>query len=68
MEAKCSDDENIPLKGDPIYQWPEDLLQPTAVIFLELDEETRSQRMRERVGAETKEEKKLKEDPILRQR
>ena len=68
MEAKCSDDENILLKGDSIYQWPEDLLQPTAAIFLELDEETRSQRMHERVGAETKEEKKLKEDPILRQR
>ena len=68
LEAKCGSEANIPPKGHSIYQWPGDLLKPSAVIFLELSEEDRMSRLRERGVTETDEEMKLKKSRLLRQR
>ncbi len=59
---------NIPPKGNSIYQWPDDLLKPSAVIFLELSESERVQRIRKRSGEETSEESELRKSQLLRQR
>ena len=68
MEAECGDERNIPPKGNSIYQWPDDLLKPSIVIFLELSERDRVLRMRERGEKETSEELKLKNSQLLQQR
>jgi thymidylate kinase len=56
VEAKCGGEINIPPKENCIYQWCNDLLKPSAVIFLELSERDRLLRMRERGDEETNEE------------
>ena len=68
VEAKCGGEMNIPPKGNSIYQWPHDLLKPSAVIFLELSERDRVLRMRERGEKETREELELRNSQLLRQR
>ena len=66
-EAKCGSETNIPSKGHSIYQWPSDLLKPSAVVFLELNERDRILRLSERGAGESMEEMKLR-DGQLRKR
>lgn len=68
MEAKCGSKEIIPAKGHTIYQWPSDLLKPSAVIVLELNESDRVLRMRTRGEEESKGEIQLRNDQFLRRR
>ena len=68
MEAKCGSEINIPPKGNSIYQWPDDLLKPSAVIFLELCERDRVLRMDERGEEESHGELQLRKCRLLRQR
>lgn len=68
MEAKCGGETNIPPKGNTIYQWPSDLLKPTAVLFLDLCESDRLKRMKTRGEIETNEELQLRNSQLLRQR
>ncbi|XP_028393221.1 UMP-CMP kinase 2, mitochondrial-like [Dendronephthya gigantea] len=68
LEGKCGSEENIPAKGHTIYQWPRDLLKPSAVIFLDLNESERAQRMNKRGEEETKEELQLRFCQFLRKR
>ena len=67
-EAKCGGEINILPRGNPIYQWPDDLLKPSAVVYLELSESDRVLRMHERGEAETNEELQLKKSQLFRQR
>ena len=67
-EAKCGGEINIPPRGNSIYQWPDDLLKPSAVIYLELNESDRVLRMRDRGEEETNEESQLRKSQLLRQR
>ena len=60
MEAKCGGETNIPPKGNTIYQWPSDLLKPSAVLFLDLCESDRLKRMKTRGEVETNEELQLR--------
>ena len=68
QDAKCGDASTIPPKGHPIYKWPSDLLRPSAVIFLVLDEEERQARMLKRGSSETNEEAMLTKSRLLRER
>lgn len=68
VEGKCGGEKNIPAKGHAIYQWPGDLLKPSAVIFLYLHESDRVQRLNERGEGETKEELQLRYSSFLRRR
>ncbi|CAB4032941.1 UMP-CMP kinase 2, mitochondrial [Paramuricea clavata] len=68
VEAKCGSEINIPPKGNFIYQWPDDLLKPSAVIFLDLCEMDRVLRMNERGERESNEELQLRKNQLLRQR
>lgn len=60
-------DEHLPPRGDDLYKWPEDLLKPSAIIFLKTKERERDRRMMERdeVSAE---EMQLKESSLFRNR
>ncbi|XP_063241784.1 UMP-CMP kinase 2, mitochondrial-like [Bacillus rossius redtenbacheri] len=55
----------VPAAGDPVYDWPADLLRPDAVLFLDVSEEVRNSRLSSR-AATTPEEDKLKEDRVFR--
>ena len=68
LEAKCGGEMNIPAKGNAIYQWPSDLLKPSAVLFLHLCESDRLKRIETREEAETNEELQLRNSQLLRQR
>ncbi|XP_046847252.1 UMP-CMP kinase 2, mitochondrial-like isoform X2 [Xenia sp. Carnegie-2017] len=68
LESKCGNERNIPTKGHPLYKWPEDLMKPSAVIFLELGEEDRIRRLRGRSKTGTTEEILLEKSQLLRQR
>ena len=68
LEAKCGDEMNIPAKGNAIYQWPCDLLKPSAVLFLDLCESDRLKRIETRGEGETNEELQLRNSQLLRQR
>ena len=59
---------NIPAKGNDIYQWPSDLLKPSAVLFLDLCESDRLKRIETRGEGETNEELQLRNSQLLRQR
>lgn len=41
-------DVEMPPQGDSFYKWPEDLLKPTLVIFLDVEENVRLQRLSRR--------------------
>lgn len=60
-------DKHLPPPGDDLYKWPEDLLKPSAIIFLKTKEGERDRRMMERdeVSAE---EMQLKESSLFRNR
>ena len=68
QEANCGDESSIPPKGHSIYQWPSDLLRPSAVICLVLNEEERQVRMGHRGCPETNEEANLTKSQLLRER
>ena len=68
QDAKCGDASTIPPKGHPIYQWPSDLLKPSTVIFLVLNEKERQARMLKRGYSETNEEVMLTKSRLLRER
>ena len=66
-EACRGIDEHIPPAGDELYRWPDDLLKPSAVVFLTTKEEERDRRMSER-DEMTEEELQMKERKVLRKR
>ncbi|XP_028391077.1 UMP-CMP kinase 2, mitochondrial-like [Dendronephthya gigantea] len=68
IEAKCGDEKAIPPAGNSVYQWPSNLLKPTAVFFLELSEDERQKRLTGRGGNETEEESQLRSCPLLQRR
>ncbi|XP_060085838.1 UMP-CMP kinase 2, mitochondrial-like [Ylistrum balloti] len=57
-----------PERGHPVYQWPTDLLKPTAGLFLTVGEEIRKQRLQGRGIEKTFEEQSLDKDQLFRQR
>ncbi|XP_067650381.1 UMP-CMP kinase 2, mitochondrial-like [Haliotis asinina] len=64
-ETSLSD---LPPLGHVTYNWPCDLLRPSVVLFLNVTEEVRKQRMNFRDEAMTYEEKILDTDALFRQR
>nr|CAI5842258.1 unnamed protein product [Callosobruchus analis] len=56
----------LPVKGDPMYKWPEDLFQPDIVIFLDVSEEVRKERQSRRKNI-TVQENMLNTDLKFRQ-
>ncbi|XP_033762619.1 UMP-CMP kinase 2, mitochondrial-like [Pecten maximus] len=59
---------DLPGRGHSVYQWPTDLLRPTAVLFLTVGEEIRKQRLQGRGIEKTFEERSLDKDQLFRQR
>lgn len=60
---------DLPPADHRIYFWPQDLLQPTAVIYLKVSENVRHQRMQSRhEKVLTFEEDRLKKVALFRQR
>ncbi|XP_046371058.2 uncharacterized protein LOC124145357 [Haliotis rufescens] len=57
-----------PPPGHITYNWPCDLLRPTVVLFLNVTEDVRKQRMNFREAAMTYEEQRLDTDALFRQR
>ncbi|KAK7869527.1 hypothetical protein R5R35_002301 [Gryllus longicercus] len=59
---------SLPSAGDPVYKWPEDLIKPDLVLFLDVTEQTRNIRHARRVkrGETTKEEEQLVKDEAFR--
>ncbi|XP_021340805.1 UMP-CMP kinase 2, mitochondrial-like isoform X2 [Mizuhopecten yessoensis] len=66
--ANESSTGDLPRSGHPVYQWPTDLLRPTAVLFLTVGEEKRKQRLQGRGIEKTFEERSLDKDQLFRQR
>ncbi|EFA00847.2 UMP-CMP kinase 2, mitochondrial-like Protein [Tribolium castaneum] len=46
----------MPPEGDSFYKWPQDLLQPSIVIFLDVDEDVRLERLSRRKTTTTQED------------
>ncbi|CAD5111933.1 DgyrCDS1195 [Dimorphilus gyrociliatus] len=66
-ETCFSKQEELPEPGDEIYNWPEDLLKPTAVIFLKVSEEERLRRIYSRDGDNiTVEESQISKNSLFR--
>lgn len=66
-ESYYGTEEYLPPRDHPIYNWPNDLLQPTAVIFLKTSESYRDERVNIRTDI-TSEEKEISENKMFRQR
>lgn len=61
------DKVEIPPEGDSFYQWPEDLLKPDIVLFLDVSEDVRNQRLARR-KLSTSQEGLLKQSLQFRQK
>ena len=59
---------DLPGVGHPVYNFPQDLLKPTLILFLTVNEDVRKQRLRDRGVHATFEEKSLDRDQLFRQR
>ena len=60
-DCGTNDEAALPPVGDPIYEWPVDLVRPTLVVFLKVSEEERVRRILlrcEREGIAINEEEK----------
>ncbi|XP_031703815.1 UMP-CMP kinase 2, mitochondrial [Anarrhichthys ocellatus] len=57
---------NLPAEGSEVYRWPSDLLQPSLVVLLTLDQEERKRRLGNRGQGETKEEQELDHNQLFR--
>ncbi|XP_065164016.1 UMP-CMP kinase 2, mitochondrial-like [Atheta coriaria] len=57
---------DLPARGNPVYRWPADLIQPDVVLFLSVSEHERQRRQARRKEV-TKEEMMLKEIHSFRQ-
>lgn len=57
----------LPQEGNPLYNWPSDLVKPDLVLFLELDESIRRTRHRNRSTTITEEEQQLEQDRLFRE-
>lgn len=66
--ANESSTGDLPVCGHSVYQWPGDLLRPTAVLFLTVGEKIRKQRLQGRGIEKTFEEQSLDKDQLFRQR
>ncbi|XP_041366737.1 UMP-CMP kinase 2, mitochondrial-like [Gigantopelta aegis] len=64
-ETSCAD---LPPAGHNVYQWPEDLLKPTSILFLSVSESVRRKRLDQRGREMTREERWLGKDTFFRQR
>ncbi|XP_071052795.1 UMP-CMP kinase 2, mitochondrial-like isoform X2 [Onthophagus taurus] len=60
-QIKC-----LPPKGDKIYNWPSDLIQPDMVVFLDVSEEERQRRHEIRNTTNTNQEQLLKSQKEFR--
>lgn len=58
---------DLPARGNPVYRWPADLIQPDVVLFLSVSEHERQRRQARRKEV-TKEEMMLKEIHSFRQK
>lgn len=58
----------LPDKSDSYYEWPEDMLKPDVVIFLEVAEHLRQERHERRNTTNTKQEQLLKNDNEFRKK
>lgn len=65
--ADCPELDEIPQKDDPIYNWPEDLMQPDIIAYLCVNEEVRLKRIRNRPSF-TEQENLLKNQPEFRKK
>ncbi|KAK3108168.1 hypothetical protein FSP39_002499 [Pinctada imbricata] len=63
-----SSDSDLPPPGHRVYRWPSDLVQPTLILFLTVSEEIRKQRIQNRGGEKTHEEKVMEKDQLFRKR
>lgn len=63
-------DEYLPEKGDECYEWPRDLMKPSAVVFLTTKEKERDNRMitREKTEKLTDEEHQMRKSGAFRKR
>ncbi|XP_057314991.1 UMP-CMP kinase 2, mitochondrial-like isoform X2 [Hydractinia symbiolongicarpus] len=66
-EVAVGIEHHLPDEGDSLYAWPEDLLRPSAVLFLTTPEKHRDVRVNEREDV-TAEEKEISENERLRMR
>lgn len=66
-EAAYGVTEHLPSSGDPIYNWPVDLLKPTAIVYLTTPEKNRDNRLNDR-DEMTYEEIEISENEKLRKR
>jgi UMP-CMP kinase 2 len=57
----------LPPRGDPLYNWPEDLTKPDIVLFLNVDEKVRRDRHKGRNTTNTDEEQQLAKDSVFRE-
>ncbi|KAH3715064.1 hypothetical protein DPMN_057768 [Dreissena polymorpha] len=64
-ETSMSD---LPGAGHPVYDWPGDLVRPTLVLFLTVQEEVRRRRLSDRGVLATFEETALDKDGLFRKR
>jgi len=60
-------EKHLPSKGNPLYSWPNDLLRPSAVVFLTTEEKERDERMNIR-DERTEEENELRDSQMFRKR
>jgi len=66
-EIGCATSKYLPPPTHPIYTWPDDLLYPSAVVFLTTGEEDRSERVNER-SEQTEEERMIEMNCSFRSR
>lgn len=60
---------SLPDRSDDVYKWPDDLLKPDKVIFLDVSEEARLERHSRRgENLVTEQEKLLKKNNSFRQK
>lgn len=59
--------EHLPSCDSPLYEWPLDLLKPSALVFLTTKEEDRDERLNVR-EERTEEENELRDSRMFRKR